>query len=243
MQHKKIKFWFNIFLLLCGILAIIATPSIGVFVLGGVITQGILGGFSGKVGPVVGGKWKDIDYMRAYVVPANPDSPGQQAVRAKFAALVSLARQILSSVLQPFWDPFLSNMSGFNYFISQNYANSSAAGVIDETAVMMKGTLEGVEGLEATYDTATGDVVTSYDNNSGVGNAEATDRISYVVLDEAGQILSPEFTIDTRVDGTSTINVATGLTATSVIVFAFFTRGTGSSLLVSNSASATCTAA
>ena len=30
----------------------------------GTIQKGILGGFSGKVGTVVGGSWKGIDYMR-----------------------------------------------------------------------------------------------------------------------------------------------------------------------------------
>ncbi len=31
----------------------------------GTISKGILGGFSGKVGTVVGGSWKGIDYMRS----------------------------------------------------------------------------------------------------------------------------------------------------------------------------------
>ena len=31
----------------------------------GKISQGILGGFSGKVGTVIGGNWKGIDYMRS----------------------------------------------------------------------------------------------------------------------------------------------------------------------------------
>jgi hypothetical protein len=31
----------------------------------GKISKGILGGFSGTVGTVVGGKWKGIDYMRS----------------------------------------------------------------------------------------------------------------------------------------------------------------------------------
>lgn len=30
----------------------------------GTIKQGILGGFSGKVGTVIGGSWKGISYMR-----------------------------------------------------------------------------------------------------------------------------------------------------------------------------------
>jgi hypothetical protein len=39
----------------------------------GKINQGILGGFSGKVGNVVGGSWKGIEYMR--VIPASIANP------------------------------------------------------------------------------------------------------------------------------------------------------------------------
>lgn len=209
----------------------------------GVINQGILGGFSGKVGPVVGGKWKDIDYMRSYVIPANPNSTAQQAVRAKFAALVALARQILSGTLQSFWDPFYTNMSGFNAWISQNYANASSAGVIDETAIMMKGTLTGVEDMAATYDNATGDVDATWTDNSGVGNALGTDTFSMIVLDASGQILHQEYGASTRADEAFTGSIPTGLTAANVIAFGFFLRGTGSELTVTDSASAICTAA
>jgi len=41
----------------------------------GKINQGILGGFSGKVGNVIGGNWKGIDYMR--VKPASVANPNQ----------------------------------------------------------------------------------------------------------------------------------------------------------------------
>ena len=34
----------------------------------GTIKQGILGGFSGKVGTVVGSTWKSVHYMRALAV-------------------------------------------------------------------------------------------------------------------------------------------------------------------------------
>lgn len=54
----------------------------------GKINQGILGGFSGKVGTVVGSFWKGKATMRA--MPghvANPRTAAQQAVRARFRAL------------------------------------------------------------------------------------------------------------------------------------------------------------
>jgi hypothetical protein len=41
----------------------------------GKINQGILGGFSGKVGSVVGGSWKGISYMRGKAVSTkNPQN-------------------------------------------------------------------------------------------------------------------------------------------------------------------------
>lgn len=44
----------------------------------GKINQGILGGFSGKVGNVIGGNWKGIDYMRVKPASvANPQTEGQ----------------------------------------------------------------------------------------------------------------------------------------------------------------------
>ena len=51
----------------------------------GKIAQGILGGLSGKVGNVIGGSWKGIDYIR--IKPssvANPRTVGQVNQRTKF---------------------------------------------------------------------------------------------------------------------------------------------------------------
>lgn len=58
----------------------------------GKINQGILGGFSGKVGNVVGGKWKGIDWMRVRVIPANPKTASQITVRSLLKDVVERAR-------------------------------------------------------------------------------------------------------------------------------------------------------
>ena len=45
----------------------------------GIINQGILGGFSGKVGPIVGFHWKSKYYIRARAAKvSNPRTPKQQ---------------------------------------------------------------------------------------------------------------------------------------------------------------------
>ena len=44
----------------------------------GIIKKGILGGFSGKVGNVVGASWKGIDYIRSLPSTVrNPRTPRQ----------------------------------------------------------------------------------------------------------------------------------------------------------------------
>ena len=54
----------------------------------GEIKQGILGGFSGKVGTVIGSTWKDVSYMRAMAISvSNPRTPKQQTQRGKFALI------------------------------------------------------------------------------------------------------------------------------------------------------------
>jgi len=200
----------------------------------GVINQGILGGFSGKVGPVVGGKWKDIDYMRSYVIPANPDTLGQQAVRAKFAALVAEARQLLSSVLQPFWDLFYSNMSGFNAWISQNYALADSDGILDENAVMAKGTLESSASSAGTYNATNGNVVLSY-SATIIGNGLTSDVAAIVVYDSSTGRMYIDTSAATRDDGEAPITIETGLTPGDLYAYVFFYRGTGSDLVVSDS--------
>lgn len=209
----------------------------------GVINQGILGGFSGKVGPVVGGKWKDVDYMRSYVIPANPNTAGQQAVRSKFSALVALSKQILTAILQAFWDPHYSDMSGYNAWISKNYPLSDGDGVIDSTAIMSEGGVEGFDMLACTYNTATGQVIASWADNSGVNGALNTDVVNFVFLDNDGQQLHPITTSTQRDAEESTNSIADGLVAADVTCFAFLKRGTGNQVETSTSEAVACTAA
>ncbi|MDD4190768.1 MAG: DUF6266 family protein [Mangrovibacterium sp.] len=61
----------------------------------GKISQGILGGVSGKVGNVVGGSWKGIDYLR--VMPAsvaNPQTPAHMDQRSKFITVINFLQPI-----------------------------------------------------------------------------------------------------------------------------------------------------
>ena len=67
----------------------------------GTIKQGILGGFNGKVGTVVGASWKGIAYMRGQAQSVrNPKTAAQVMQRNFFAQLTSLASQLSDDQLR-----------------------------------------------------------------------------------------------------------------------------------------------
>jgi hypothetical protein len=207
----------------------------------GIILSGILGGFSGKVGPVVGGKWKDIDYMRSYVIPANPNTAGQQTVRTRFAELVAYSRNLLSVVLQTYWDPFYSNMSGFNAFMSENYSLLDGSNIITANNIFSKGTLEPLHGCSAVYTSGTG--VVQFTNDGTIqGNGLGTDSVFLGVIHKTTKQVWVVATGVGRSSPSGAVNITTGLTATDLVAFAFCYRGTGPDLIVSDSMADVCAA-
>lgn len=63
------------------------------------VVLGILDGFIGKVGTVVGAFWKGLPVMRAYKRKAhNPQSELQMLVRARFTVISKLASDFLSAL-------------------------------------------------------------------------------------------------------------------------------------------------
>jgi hypothetical protein len=85
-----------------------------------ILRSGILGQVRGKVAGVVGAQWKDKNYVREYIKPANPDTDAQKVQRALFASCVNFARPLVGPVFNEFVDQFQKSMSGFNFFIKSN---------------------------------------------------------------------------------------------------------------------------
>ena len=97
----------------------------------GVIKQGILGGFSGKVGSVVGTSWKGRAVMKAMPLSvANPRTTGQVQQRTKMAGVVAAARLVLGGSIALLDNPFSGNISGYNRFVKRNIAFVSYSGIL-----------------------------------------------------------------------------------------------------------------
>lgn len=199
----------------------------------GKILNGILGGVSGKVGGVVGGSWKGIDYLRAYAIPANPNTAGQQTQRGLMAGVVSFARAMLGGVIHPFWNPFASGQSGYNSFCSENLKAMTSPTDFDN-AIVSKGNLEKAGVTAAFYDGAAGEASIVWDS-SIAGNGLATDRARLVVFDTDTNFAFISDGTDTRTDGNIVLDVGQGRTPSELRYYLFFERGTGETLEVSDS--------
>ncbi|NRD21520.1 hypothetical protein HNV08_15805 [Winogradskyella eckloniae] len=151
----------------------------------GKIPQGILGSLSGKVGSIIGGSWKGIDYIRIKPASvANPRTEGQVNQRNKFTITLEYL-QATKDFIKIGYKSFATKKTEFNAAMSY-VLNNAVGGIapnftIDYSlALLSRGSLSGV--LNGTTDLATaGQVSFDWDDNSAEGNANATDKAMVLV--------------------------------------------------------------
>lgn len=198
----------------------------------GKINNGILGAVSGKVAGVIGASWKGIPYLRGYAIPGNPQSAGQTVQRNKMTSIVAMAKSVLATVCQVYWNPFAVKMSGYNMFVKHNL-DARASNTDYDLAVMADGSLEPETLSALVYTTGTGGCVATW-TPGGLGNGLDTDK-AVVVLYDAEYNVAFVDDATTRVDATASFNIGSGRTLNQLHAYLFFTRGTGETLEVSDS--------
>jgi hypothetical protein len=147
--------------------------------------QGILGGLSGKVGNIIGGSWKGIDYIRIKPTSvANPRTEGQVNQRNKFRVTLEYL-QANKGFVKIGYKSFATKKTEFNAAMSYILNNAIGGIAPDFTvdyslALLSRGSLSGV--LNGVTDLATpGQVSFDWDDNSAEGNANATDKAMLLV--------------------------------------------------------------
>lgn len=144
----------------------------------GQIKQGILGGFSGRVGTVVGSSWKKVSYMRALAISvSNPRTLKQQAQRGKFVKCLRFLCAIVPYV-RTGYKQLAQEYSAFNaamsYLLRHAVVGSGRDIAMDyERVLVARGTLMPV--LNAAVAKEEGKLSFSWDDNSGMGDALDTD--------------------------------------------------------------------
>jgi len=155
----------------------------------GTIKQGITGGFSGGVGPVVGGSWNGIDYMRTYAASvANPQTERQMDHRLKIAITMKFLKPLSSFIRLGFKDDAVK-MTAMNAAMSWNFRNAIQGSYPDYTinyanALVAHGNL--IPALNPTASSAfAGKVLFRWEDNSNETNAGTVDQTLLLVYNPA----------------------------------------------------------
>jgi len=171
----------------------------------GIIRRGILGGFSNKVGNIVGSTWKGIAIIKSLPLSvANPRTAGQVLQRGKFTQLTRVGSDLLAGIIKPMWDRFATGMSGYNAFISVNQSAFHVSGQLEvEKLQISRGRMLAPANVSMTGSGASRSVTVTHPANDRF--ALPTDRIAVVVIDSASKRVGyGQVTVSTRGSSAST---------------------------------------
>lgn len=148
------------------------------------IKKGILGGFSGKVGPVVGANWRGKDIIRSTPKSSSKPKTDKQVVQQlKFKTAIAFLTP-LRNIQSRFFGADAGVKSRVN--LATSYFINNAVEVEDDLPVVVynkvlitKGDLTGFQVLEAIAE-AGAKLKFTWQNNAIQGNALATDKVSVV---------------------------------------------------------------
>lgn len=142
--------------------------------------KGILGGFSGKVGTVIGGNWKGIDYMRSLSSRGNRSLSAAQVVQtAKFTLTIRFI-QSMGGLINITFRNFANKMTIYNSAVSytlKHAINGSYPnfGISYADVLVSRGDLPNATAPAATA--SPGSIITyNWANNSGTGMATGSDK-------------------------------------------------------------------
>lgn len=150
----------------------------------GKIKQGILGGFSGKVGPVVGSSWKGKAVMKAMPLSVhNPNTVAQQEQRAKFA-LVGKFIAIITGFVAVGFRKKAVGITAQNAAMATNLGDAVTGDFPNYSLAMDKvlvsdGKIDLPYNPGATVDSGT--LTFTWADNTGRGDALADDQVMILV--------------------------------------------------------------
>jgi len=147
--------------------------------------KGILGGFQGTVGTVVGSSWKGIDYMKSKSRRSKKaPTPAQLEQQVKFTLLARFVSSIGSLLMTSFKDSAIEmtgTNSAFKYNFDHAITGSYPAFALDYSQVLVsKGQLLSASNPVAVA-AGSGQVKMTWDDNSGTAMANAGDKCIAVV--------------------------------------------------------------
>jgi hypothetical protein len=155
----------------------------------GTYNKGILGAFSGKVGPVVGASWRGKEIIRSLPKKNNKiATPTQLQQRLKFATVTSFLGPIYP-ILNRYYGTNAGEQTRINKAMSYHLKDVTVYNDPDfeiqyNKVQLSKGDLLGVQGATIAS-TAPNTINFTWEDNAGQGEALATDKLVVGVYNPA----------------------------------------------------------
>ena len=183
------------------------------------IKRGILGGFSGSIGNVVGSSWKGIAVVKAKPLSvANPQTVSQTSNRSQFKAVTQAASKMLTNIVKPLWDASAQLMSGYNAFVSNNKSAYSASGVLDVSKLIITQGKQKAQTIESLSHSAGSKTVTiAWDESSIPSGSSSTDKAYAVAFNANTNEYASSSDVSVRDDGSVDVAFETALTSGDVV--------------------------
>jgi hypothetical protein len=152
------------------------------------LPQGILGGFSGTVGTVIGFFKHGKYFIRAKNLSHHDAGTDKQwEVRNRFKGFLTFASRINLEVIRPVWSAYGIKMTGWCLFMKKNIASFDKDGNLADYSnlTLSLGVLPLPENIVVTSSGADRSLMISWKDNSGVDEARPTDRLRVVAVNDS----------------------------------------------------------
>lgn len=150
-----------------------------------IFSKGILGGFSGKVGNVVGSTWRGKDVLRSLPTKRNRVATQSQLDQQEKFSLIMKFMTSMTALLNTTFKAYGRGISAVNAAVSYNLQNgiSGAASPFNlsyPNILLSRGDLPNTNSATAVAEAGNA-VKFTWENNAGMGKAKVTDKVILVV--------------------------------------------------------------
>jgi Family of unknown function (DUF6266) len=192
----------------------------------GTYNKGILGAFSGKVGPVVGASWRGKEVMRSLPKKSGRAATSTQLLqRLKFSTVITFLNP-LYPILSRYYGSNGGEKTRLNQAMSYHMKeamvfNDPVYTMVYNKVQISKGDLIGIEAATLAS-TAANTVNFTWADNSGQGEALASDAFVVAIYEPISKTIVYSLLVNTRDKGNGAMIVPTFFTGLTVQVWATF---------------------
>lgn len=192
----------------------------------GSIKQGILGGFSGKVGTVVGSSWKGTQYMRGLATNVkDANTLAQQMQREKFSITVKFLSKINPFITYGYKN-YTAKKTPSNVGMSYIMHNDCIVGEFPNYTINFQALKVALGQLKKAEDPtaalASGTATIRWTDNSGNGNAQADDLVMALLYNKDKSEAEYDIGNATRADATLTFSYPSSWSGDHVVAYLSF---------------------